>query len=243
MIALPMQQARVDLAAALRCAVRYGLHEGVCNHFSMMVPGDAPRFLINPYGPHWSQMRASDLLLVDGEGRILEGEGELEASAFFIHSRIHLASPRATCVLHTHQPYATALTVVHDARLEPISQNAVRFYDDCAYDDSFNGLVLESNEGDRLAAAIGDKRVMFLANHGVIVIGPTVAEAFDDLYYLERAAQLQVLALSTGKTLRTIGEEVARTTFGNRTDKIHYAHVHFTALKQLLDRAEPEYAD
>jgi ribulose-5-phosphate 4-epimerase/fuculose-1-phosphate aldolase len=243
MIALPVQQARVDLAAALRMAVRYGLHEGVCNHFSVMLPGDPPRFLINPYGPHWSQMRASDLLLVDEGGTILEGEGELEASAFCIHTRIHLANPRAACVLHTHQPYSTSLTSVHDARLEPISQNATRFIDDIAYDDTFNGLALDTSEGDRMAAAMGDKRVMFLANHGVIVVGPTVAEAFDDLYYLERAAQLQVFALSMGKPLRLIGEEVARTTFGNRTDKIHYAHVHFTALKRLLDRAEPEYAD
>jgi ribulose-5-phosphate 4-epimerase/fuculose-1-phosphate aldolase len=243
MIGDPVQQARIDLAAALRLAVRYGLHEGVCNHFSVMVPGDPPRFLINPYGPHWSAMTASHLLLVDGAGRILEGDGELEASALHIHSRIHLASPSAVCVLHTHMPYATSLTSVHGARLEPISQNATRFLGDVAYDDQFNGLVLDASEGDRLAAALGDKRVMFLANHGVIVVGPTVAEAFDDLYYLERAAQLQVLALSTGKPLRMIGDNVAATTFANRTDKIHYAHVHFTALKQLLDRDEPEYAD
>jgi ribulose-5-phosphate 4-epimerase/fuculose-1-phosphate aldolase len=242
MIADPVQQARIDLAAALRLAVRYGLHEGVCNHFSVMVPGDPPRFLINSYGPHWSQATAGDLLLVDGTGRILEGEGELEASALHIHRCIHLASPRATCVLHTHMPYATSLTSVHDARLEPVSQNATRFYNDVAYDDQFNGLVLDSSEGDRLAAALGDKRVLFLANHGVIVVGPTVAEAFDDLYYLERAAQLQVLALSMNKPLRMIGDNVAATTFGNRTDKIHYAHVHFTALKRLLDRDEPDYA-
>lgn len=243
MIADPVQQARIDLAAALRLAVRYGLHEGVCNHFSIMVPGEPPRFLINPYGPHWSEMTASHLLLVDQGGRILDGEGELEASALHIHTRIHMGSPRATCVLHTHMPYATSLTSVHDARLEPISQNATRFFGDVAYDDQFNGLVLDSSEGDRLAAALGDKRVMFLANHGVIVVGPTVAEAFDDLYYLERAAQLQVLALSMSKPLRMIGDNVAATTFGNRADKIHYAHVHFTALKRLLDRDEPEYAD
>src|SRR5690606_27210487 len=137
MIGDPVQQARIDLAAALRLAVRYGLHEGVCNHFSVMVSGDPPRFLINPYGPHWSEMTASDLLLVDGSGRILEGDGELEATALHIHRCIHLANPRAVCVLHTHMPYATALTTVHDARLEPISQNATRFFNDVAYDDQF----------------------------------------------------------------------------------------------------------
>jgi ribulose-5-phosphate 4-epimerase/fuculose-1-phosphate aldolase len=243
MIADPVQQARIDLAAALRMAARHGLNEGICNHFSVMVQSDPAQFLINPYGPHWSQMRASDMLLVDAEGAVLDGEGELETTAFCIHSRLHLASPRAACVLHTHMPYATALTTVHDARLETISQNSTRFYDDVAYDDSFNGLALDRAEGDRLGAALGDKRVLFMANHGVLVVGQTVAEAFDDLYYLERAAQLQVLAMSTGKPLRQIREEVARTTFGNRSDKLHYAHVHFTALKHLLDRAEPEYAD
>ncbi len=243
MIAGPMQQARIDLAAALRLAVRYGLHEGVCNHFSLMIPGEPPRFLINPYGTHWSRLRASDMLLVALDGTVLEGDGELETTAFCIHSRIHAANPRATCVLHTHMPYATALTTVHEAPLQPISQNALRFYDDVAYDERFNGLVLDAAEGDRLAAALGDKRVLFLANHGVIVVGRTVAETFDDLYYLERAAQLQVLALSMGKPLRRIDEAMARATFGNRTDRLHYANAHFTALKRLLDSDEPDYAD
>ncbi|MBX6321492.1 MAG: aldolase [Rhodospirillaceae bacterium] len=243
MIADPVQQARIDLAAALRMAVRYGLHEGVCNHFSVMVAGDPPRFLINPYGTHWSRLRASDMLLVAVDGTVLEGDGEPETTAFCIHARIHVANPRATCVLHTHMPYATALTTVLETRLEPISQNALRFHDDVAYDERFNGLALDVAEGDRMAAALGDKRVLFLANHGVIVIGRTVAETFDDLYYLERAAQLQVLALSMGKPLRRIDEATARATFGNRTDRLHYAHAHFGALKRLLDHDEPDYAD
>ena len=188
---------RIDLAAAFRLAVRLDLHEGVCNHFSVMLP-DGKRFLLNRYGLHWSEVTASNLLALDADGKILEGEGEFEKTAFYIHSRIHLANPRATCVLHTHMPYATALTLLEGGRLEMVEQNALRFHDDIAYDDVYNGLVVDNAEGDRLARALGGKRVMFLANHGVIVVGPTVAEAFDALYYLERACRLQVLARSMG---------------------------------------------
>src|SRR5687767_14349711 len=177
--------ARVDLAAAFRLAVRMDLHEGVCNHFSTMLP-DGKRFLLNRYGLHWSEVTASNLLALDAAGNILEGEGEFEKTAFYIHSRIHLGNPRATCVLHTHMPYATALTLLEGGRLEMVEQNALRFHDDIAYDDTYNGLVVDTAEGDRLARAMGSKRVMFLANHGVIVVGPSVAEAFDAMYYLVR---------------------------------------------------------
>jgi ribulose-5-phosphate 4-epimerase/fuculose-1-phosphate aldolase len=140
---------RVDLAAAFRLAVRLDLHEGVCNHFSVMLP-DGKRFLLNRYGLHWSEVTASNLLALDAEGRILEGEGEFEKTAFYIHSRIHLANPRATCVLHTHMPYATSLTLLEGGRLEMVEQNALRFCDDIAYDDVYNGLSW-TRPGDRLA--------------------------------------------------------------------------------------------
>ena len=237
-----IRQARIDLAAALRLAVRFGMHEGICNHFSVMLPGADDCFLLNPYGLHWSEITASNLLVVDGEGRVLEGEGEAERTAFHIHARIHRASPRATCVLHTHMPYATAMTLVEDTRLEPISQNALRYIDDVAYDDQYNGLVHDNSEGDRLASVLGDRRVLFLANHGVIVVGGSVAEAFDDLYYLERSCEAQVLAMSMGKPLRRIPDEVARTTFGNNAETTRSAKLHFKALKRLLDRDEPDYA-
>src|SRR5574338_1696148 len=156
--------ARVDLAAAFRLAVRLDLHEGVCNHFSVMLPHTG-RFLLNRYGLHWSEVTASNLLALDAEGNVLEGEGEFEKTAFWIHSRIHRAHPRAACVLHTHMPYATALALLEGGRLEMVEQNALRFHGDISYDDEYNGLVVDNAEGDRLAAALGDKRVMFLANH------------------------------------------------------------------------------
>src|SRR5216110_3382345 len=236
------QAARVDLAAAFRLAVRLDLHEGVCNHFSVMLP-DGERFLLNAFGLHWSEVTASNLLALDAEGRILAGEGEYERTAFCIHSRIHVANPHAGCVLHTHMPYATALTLLQDGRLEMVEQNALRFHNDIAYDDTYNGLVVDNAEGDRLARVLGEKRVLFLANHGVIVVGPSVAEAFDLLYYLERACRLQVLARMMGGKRRPVRAEVVeRTCRLLRQDAPQYAAAHFSALKRILDREEPAYS-
>jgi ribulose-5-phosphate 4-epimerase/fuculose-1-phosphate aldolase len=236
------QAMRVDLAAAFRLAVRMELHEGVCNHFSVMLP-DGKTFLLNRYGLHWSEVTASNLLALDAAGRILSGDGEFEKTAFYIHSRIHLANPRATCVLHTHMPYATALTLLEGGRLEMVEQNALRFHDDIAYDDTYNGLVVDNAEGDRLARVMGSKRVMFLANHGVIVAGPSVAEAYDLLYYLERACRLQVLARSMGGKFRPVRREVVEQTYKMiLADTPKYAGAHFEALKRILDREEPSYS-
>jgi ribulose-5-phosphate 4-epimerase/fuculose-1-phosphate aldolase len=233
---------RADLAAVLRMAARLGMHEGICNHFSIMLPGRRDRFLINPKRKHWSLIRASDLLLIDDAGRVLEGEGLPSRSGFCIHTRIHRAHPRATVVLHTHMPYATTLTALAEGRLLPVHQNALRFIDQCAYDDAFNGLALETDEGDRMARVMGDKRVLFLGNHGVIVVGPTVADAFDDLFFLERACQVQVMAMWTGRPLSIISDNVAKATAAQFADRGNGARLHLAAIKEILDHEEPDYA-
>lgn len=234
---------RVELAAAFRLAARLGMHEGICNHFSLAMTEDGREFLVNPLGHHFGELRARDLLRVNVDGRLLSGEGEVEASALHIHGRMHVRRPEVRCVLHTHMPYATALTSVADARLEPINQNALRFMGAIAYDDDYGGLALDQAEGDRLSAALGDKRILFMANHGVVTAGSSVGTAFDDLYYLERACQNQVLAMSTGRPLKPVPEdEVARTRAEFDLYEEH-AERHFAALKRLLDREEPDYAD
>ena len=243
----PVREARRDLAAALRWAARLGFSEGTCNHFSLKVPGAEDRYLINPHGLHWSEIRASDLLMVDAQGKVLEGDLPVEETAFYIHSRVHRANHDAKCVLHTHMPYTTALTAVENGRLEPCVQSALRFYDGIAYDDDeggYNGLATDTAEGDRMCRALGDKRVLMLANHGVIVVGNSVARAFDDLYYLERAAQAQVIAMSTGRKLKLVGGNLAAKARDQILEHIDlYAGVHFTALRRILDREAPEYAD
>ncbi len=238
------RQARIDLAAAFQLAVVNNFHEGVCNHFSLAVPGTDDRFLLNSYGLHFSEVTASNLLVVNAEGHLVEGNGIVEATAFYIHSRIHQLQPHARCILHTHMPYATALTMIEGGRLEPAGQNALRFYGHVAYDEDYNGLVLDKAEGDRVVSALGDKKILFLGNHGVIVVGTSVAEAFDDLYYLERACQAQVLAMSTGRPLKMVAPEIAHKTMQQiQLESANAAQLHFAALKRLLNYANSNYAD
>lgn len=240
------RECRVDLAAALRWAVRMGFHEGICNHFSAVVPGETDRFLINPHGFHWSELRASDLVEVDSEGNAMDGREPPEPTAFFIHYHIHRLVPDAKVVLHTHMPYATAITMLEDGRLEPTLQTSLKFYDGIAYDDLYNGLALDDSEGIRIAESLrGGKRIAFLANHGVVVTGPSVAHAFDDLYYLERACQAQVIAMSTGRAMRRVPQDVARMTADQMSSSPERLQAvrHFAALKRLLDRDEPDYRD
>ncbi len=237
-------QARVDMAAALRLAARFDMHEGICNHFSYAMP-DQECFLINPHGIHWSMMRASDILIINEAGDILEGEHELEVTAFCIHSRIHAHHQRARAVLHTHMPYATTLTSIQNGRVEPVNQNALRFWNDIAYDYDYGGVATATDEGDRIASKFGNNRVLFLAHHGVIVVGASVAQAFDDLYYIERTCQAQVLAMSTGQPLKKISDNMAKATAEELQKSLssEYAIRHFNALKMLLDRECPDYRD
>ncbi len=237
-------EARVDLAAALRWASKLGYVEGICNHFSMEIPPSnlSPRtdsrFLINPQGLHWSEVTPDDLVIVDAHGRKVSGKHSVEPTAFFIHGAVHRGKPSAKCVLHTHMPYATALTVVQKGRLEWASQNSLKFYDRIAYDQEYNGLALDDAEGERMCSKLENADILFLANHGIIVTGPTMAAAFDDLYYLERACMLQVLAAGTGQPLKLVNEAIAAKTAQQMAEESQQAELHFAALKRLLDRDE-----
>ena len=196
-------QGRIDLAACYRLCHYYGLNEGVCNHLSLMV--DEKSFLVIKHGQNWDEVTPDSLLLVDESGAVLKGDGQCESTAFYIHSRIHAGG--AQCVLHTHMPWSTALCCLENGRLEMCHQNCLRFYNDIAYDSQFNGLVLDESEGDRLWRVMDGRKVLFHANHGVIVVGKSVAEAFDDLYYLERAAEVVVKAMSTGRPLKILDKQ------------------------------------
>lgn len=229
---------RRDLAAAFQLAAAMGYSEGVCNHFSAVVrqaPGDE-RYLINPFGPHWSELTADDLLTIDGDGRVLAGEGEVEATARFIHVAGHRANARHRVLLHVHMPYATALTMLEGGRLEMAHQTAVRFFGRMAR-HPFGGIALDENEGERIAdaqAADPNVDVIFLENHGVTVGGPTVATAFDDLYYLERACRQQIIAQSTGLPLNILPDDTIRHTF-RQIEQIRpfLAETHFRALTRI----------
>jgi ribulose-5-phosphate 4-epimerase/fuculose-1-phosphate aldolase len=240
------RQARIDLAASLRLAVANGFHEAIDNHFTLTSPDRPDRFLLNPYGFHWSEVRASDLLEVDWDGNITDGKGIADRTAVCIHGPIHKRG--VTCVLHTHMPYATALTQLEDMTVEMIGQNALGFAGGIAYDYDYNGLALDMAEGERMADLLGDNMVLMLANHGVIVCGKSVADAFHSLYFLERACQTQILAMSTGKPLHRVKQSVVDYTRAQFSDAGLPAgengyDYHFAALKRLLDRREPDYAE
>ena len=238
-----LQQARIDLTACFRMAARLGLEEGICNHFSAMVPGCHDRFLVNPYGLMFREITASSLLVCDFDGRVIEGEGRPEATAFHIHARLHHRLPRAQAAFHTHMPYATALSMVEGEPLLWAGQTALKFYGRTAVDDRYNGLALDAAEGDRIAATMGDADIVFLRNHGVMVVGPTIAEAWDDLYYLERAAEVQVHAMSTGRPLVPVPPGIARSTNQQmRASDPASARLHLDAVKRLLTREEPGFS-
>jgi ribulose-5-phosphate 4-epimerase/fuculose-1-phosphate aldolase len=224
---------RADLALALRAAARHGLAEGVCNHFSMAV-GAGNQFLLNPRGLQWAEVQAHDIVMVDTSGQKVAGAHDVEPTAMFIHAAVHRLGRKA-CVLHTHMPYATALALTKGGALDTtLSQNAMRFHGRIAVDDHYSGLALDLREGERIARAMQGADVAFLGNHGVIVCGERIDWAFDDLYYLERACMMQVLAESTGRKLEpvdsAIAERVARQANGERLQ----SELFFESLRRTL---------
>lgn len=241
-----IHQARIDLAAAHRLAVNYGFHEGIDNHFTLMVPGFDDRFFLAPFGLHWSEIKASDFLVVDFYGNIIEGEGLIEETAFYIHAPIHQSDRKIQAVLHTHMPYATALSMLEDPELDMASQNAIGFRDEVFYDCEYNGLAYDRSEGERMTKALGDKNILMLRNHGIVVTGKTVAEAFHNLYFFERTAEVHVLALSTGRDIRLVPKDIVDNTveqFKESPDVggVNRIELHFAALKRILDRTQPDY--
>jgi len=229
---------RIELAACFRLAARYGFEEGVCNHFSAIVPGHDDLMFINPVGYAFSEITASRLLVCDFDGHVLVGDGAPEATAFFIHARLHRLKPRIKVALHTHMPNATALSMLEGPPLLWLGQTALKFYGRTAVDESYNGLALDNAEGDRIANAIGDADVVFLKNHGVMVTGPSVAEAWDDLYYLERAAEVQLKAMGAGRPFKSISPQVAQRTYQQmRAADPSSARLHMDSMLRIL-RAE-----
>ena len=208
----PVRALRKGLALALRAAARHGLGEGVCNHFSVAIPGDPDKFLLNPRGLMWQEVGDSDIVMVDSHGTKLAGAREVEPSAMFIHAAMHRLLKK-NVVLHCHAPHATALSLTQQCSLDTtLSQNAMRFHGRVARDTRYNGLALDHAEGTRIANAAGGADIVFLANHGVIVCGERLDYAYDDLYYLERACQAEILARSSGLPLQNTSADLASAT-------------------------------
>ena len=236
-------QMRVDLAAAFRLAAAMDWHEAVGNHFSLAVSADGTKFLLNPKARHFATIRASELLLLDSmDADTMKRPDAPDPSAWCIHGRIHASVPAARCVLHVHPPYGTALAALADPSIKPVDQNSARFYNRIATDLGYDGLADFHEEGERLVRVLGTKRHMMMGNHGVLVTGDSVAETFDDLYFLERAARTLVLAYSTGQPLNVMPDALAEKTARGWESYKDDAYAHFSALKASLDRTDPSYA-
>lgn len=241
----PVWQARVDLAAICRWAYRLGYQSGVGNHFSVMLPGSEDRFLVTPEGLYWSEVTASDLVVCDFEGKVIEGRHPVEATAFYLHAPVHKANDKAKCVLHTHMPNATALCLIKGAKIEPLHQTAMLFVGRTAYDERYAGLAHTYEEGLRVAAGLGeDCHTIMLRNHGPLVIGSTVAEAFVRLNFLEDVCGWQLRAMQAGQELQTIEPEVqAEVRTAIERGGQHYNETQLAAMKRVLDREAPDFRD
>jgi ribulose-5-phosphate 4-epimerase/fuculose-1-phosphate aldolase len=241
-----IRRARVHLAAANRLAVYDDLEEGIDNHFTMRVPGQADRYLVLPFGLHWSEARASDLIVFNEAGEVLEGSGSLELSAVSIHAPLHRITG-ANVILHTHQTWALALNMLEDNRLLPASQSAAFLTRNIAYDDGYAGIADSLSEGERLAAVLGTRQILFMKNHGVLVVGDTVAQAYRRLYKLERVCRAQVLAMSTGRPLAVLDDAMVAKVEAPNPRNSHSLEereaLYFAAMMRVLDREMPGYGD
>ncbi|WP_413711225.1 aldolase [Rhizobium sp. Rhizsp82] len=237
-------KARADLAACLRMAAKLGLEEGICNHFSAVVPGHPDLFIVNRLGWAFQEATASSLLICDFDGNVVAGDGVPEATAFYIHARLHKMSPRVGAAFHTHMPNATALSMVEGEPLVWAGQTALKFYGRVAVDENYNGLALDEREGDRIAGVLGGNDILFMKNHGVMVCAPNIAEAWDDLYYLERAAEVQLKAMSTGRRLLPVSTDVAAAAARQmREGDPESARMHLESVRRVLDREGSGYRD
>jgi ribulose-5-phosphate 4-epimerase/fuculose-1-phosphate aldolase len=237
-----MQSLRVDLAAAFRLTAQFEWHESVGNHFSAAISSDGRRFLMNPRWRHFGEMRASDLLLLDAADQdVMTRPNAPDPSAWTIHGSVHRECPEVRVLLHCHPPYATALASLKDPDIKPIDQNTARFFGKLGVDLGFGGIADDAAEGKRLAAAFGNKSALIMGNHGVSVSGRTVAEAFEELYFVERAAKVLVLAYSTGQPLNVMPDDLAQKTAEGWLPYSDQAFAHFEYLKRQLDKADPSY--
>jgi len=235
---------RIDLAAAYRLVQLYGMAEMIANHISTRVPGEDNAFLINPYGMLYEQMHASCFIKVDIDGKVLFNptEYDVNRAGYVIHSAIHRARHEVDCVIHTHTIAGMAVSAMK-CGLMPIAQTAMRFID-IGYHD-YEGIAIELDEQARLVRDLGDREAMVLRNHGLLVVGGSIPQAWDNIFRLERACQLQVTALSCNTELalppRKIVEEASHLYQPGVRRK--FGILEWPALIRKLDSIDPTYRD
>ena len=235
---------RCDLAALYRLVAHFRMTDLIYTHISARLPGPENHFLINQYGVMFHEMRASDLVRIDVDGNIMQDGQQsrrVNAAGFCIHSAIHMARHDLACVIHTHTAAGMAVAAQKHGLL-PISQHALKFYGHLAY-HGYEGIALELDERERLVADLGDHRAMILQNHGLLVAGRTIPEAFSNIYYLERACQAQVAALSGGSELVLPPEAVRLHTAEqfNREGNLEHYEMMWESCLRMVEHDRPDY--
>ena len=235
-------EARVNLAACYRLMAEYGMTEMVATHISARVPGRHGEFLINPYGMLYEEMTASSMIKVDIDGNVLfnASEYDVNRAGYVIHSAVHGALPDVDCVIHTHTLAGMAVSAM-DKGIMPIAQSSMRFTE-IAYHD-YEGPALNLDERARLVADLGDREAMVLRNHGLLTVGTSIPECFNSMFRLERACQLQVMALSCNAEIRLPPDEVVRLTQHSYqpTTRRRWGLMEWPALLRKLDRIDPSF--
>ncbi len=235
---------RTDLAAAFRWTARLNMHEAVANHFSFAVNASGTRFLINPNGRHFARIRASDLIEIDADDpETMNRPDAPDPTAWGLHGAVHRACSHARCVMHVHSVHATVLASLADSHLPAIDQNTAMFFGRHVVDDHYGGMAF-ADEAARCAVQLADPKIttLVMGNHGVLVIGRSVAETFNRLYYFERAAETYIRALQTGRPLRYLPDAVAEKTAQEWEAYSGFAEAHLREIKALLDDEGSDYA-
>jgi len=235
---------RCDLAALYRLVAHHRMTDLIYTHISARLPGPENHFLINQYGVMFHEMRASDLVKIDYDGNVVGDENQsrrVNAAGFCIHSAIHMARHDLVCVVHTHTAAGMAVAAQKHGLL-PLSQHALKFYGHLAY-HGYEGIALDLDERERLVSDLGEHRAMILQNHGLLVAGRTIPEAFNNIYYLERACQAQVAALAGGTELVTPPEAVRLHTAEqfNREGSLEHYEMMWESCLRLVEHDRPDY--
>jgi ribulose-5-phosphate 4-epimerase/fuculose-1-phosphate aldolase len=237
-----IKQAKIELAAACRWAARLELQSGVCNHFSVAVPGRPDLMLINPEGYFWAEVTVGSLVTATHDGTVVSDNGNtVETTAFCIHAPIHRLRPQAKVVLHTHMNHATAICTRAGGVVAPIYLSASGMYGSIAYDRNYAGAALTPAEGERLAGLLGDKMVLMMDNHGPLVVGASVGEAFLRLMYLEETCRIQLLAEAGGAKLQPIPDALIAFEADAAERFAGYGQNFMTAVIRRLSREEPDF--
>jgi ribulose-5-phosphate 4-epimerase/fuculose-1-phosphate aldolase len=237
-------QLRVDLAACYRLVAHYGWDDLVFTHITARVPGPEHHFLINPYGMTFDEITASSLVKIDLDGnKVLASPYEINPAGFTIHSAIHAAREDAQCVIHLHTDAGVAVSAQRDGLL-PISQTALFPLSSLGYHD-YEGVALRDDEKPRLVADLGDKSVMILRNHGTLAVGPTVADAFLQMFVLERACRMQILAQSGGAPLIQVPASILAgvKAMAEKATRGLGGQIAWPGLLRKLDRLDPSFRD